>query len=124
MNRFAKRQTVRPGSDASCSPGAGQHLPATAAQDLAEEDRQLQRYLLETTRAGKPLGLTPLYWIYMAKFWLWWGCKGVLCEQSPALPHVRSDQPQLLQNRPATARAEPRVMLGVLWEGRYKEGKH
>jgi len=41
-----------------------------------------------------------------------------LREQSPALPCVRAQQLQLLQQGPTTAGAEPQAMLGVLWESR------
>ena len=65
---------------------------------------------------------------YIGFTWQSFGCGGAarVSSVSRAQYYPMSDQsqPQLLQNRPATARAEPRVMLGVLWEGRYKEGKH
>lgn len=44
-----------------------------------------------------------------------------LCEQSPAVPPVRARQLQLLQQGPATARAELWVMLVVLWASRLKK---
>lgn len=49
--------------------------------------------------------------------------QGGHCEQSPALPHVRAEQLELLQQRRAAARAEPCVTLYMLWESRDKEGK-
>lgn len=41
-----------------------------------------------------------------------------LCEWSPAVPPVKAEQLQLLQQGLATARAELRVMLGVHRESR------
>lgn len=49
--------------------------------------------------------------------------QGGHCEQNPVLFHVRTEQLQLLQQRPADAQADPWVTLCVLWESRDKEGK-
>jgi len=58
-----------------------------------------------------------MHWVYVARF-----CRGDICKKSLALTHVRSEL-QLLQKGRAATRAEPLMMLGVLWDSRLKEGK-